>query len=245
MHIMLSSFLVVAGLLAPVLGAGKSVKDGSKTDEPLQIIRTVNVSYPPKLLQDFVDAGEVSIMVLVSAEGQLMDWMVIGYSQALFAQEVLEVLPRWKFIPAYHHGKAIPTRVELKFSFKNSAFIRVLPSDTGILARQKIDMKTAGYSSFICWPDELDQPLDAKGEIAPMPPDQLGAKGKGGQVVVEYLVDAEGKVRMPIIISAEEEAFANSVLLAISQWRYEIPRHQGLPVITRVRHQFTFTPVSR
>ena len=63
-------------------------------------------------------------------------------------------------------------------------------------------------------------------------------------MVVEYLVDTEGKVRMPIIISAEEQAFANSVLLAMTQWRYEVPRHQGLPVITRVRHQFTFTPVN-
>lgn len=244
MQIMLRSLLFIAGLIAPVLAADKSIKDPEITDEPLKIIRTMEVSYPNKLLQQQIDAGEASIMVMVGADGQLLDWLVTGFSQALFAKEVLEVLPKWKFIPAYHHGTAIPTRVELKFFFKNSAFIRIMSSDTGLIARHKLDASQGEFTSFVCMPDELDQPLDAKVEIAPMPPDQLGAKAKGGQVVVEYLVDAEGKVRMPIIISAEEPAFANSVLLAMTQWRYEVPRHQGLPVITRVRHQFTFTPVN-
>ncbi len=245
MPLSLHRLIIVAGLIAPGLAADESVKAPDITAEPLQIIRTMEVSFPAKLLQQNIDAGEASIMVMVGADGQLLDWLVTGFSHALFAMEVLEVLPKWKFIPAYHRGTAIPTRVELKFFFKNSAFIRILPSDTGLIARHKLDGSMGGFTSFVCLPDELDQPLDAKVEIAPMPPDQLGAKAKGGQVVVEYLVDTEGKVRMPIIISAEEEAFANSVLLAISQWRYEIPRHQGLPVITRVRHQFTFTPVSR
>ena len=77
-----------------------------------------------------------------------------------------------------------------------------------------------------------------------MPPDQLGATAREGKVIVDYLIDPEGKVRMPMIISTDDEAFANSVLLAINEFRYVVPRREGVPVITRVRRQYTFSPVS-
>ena len=77
-----------------------------------------------------------------------------------------------------------------------------------------------------------------------MPPDQLGAIAKEGKVIVDYLIDPEGKVRMPMIVSTDDEAFSNSVLLAINECRYGVPRREGVPVITRVRRQYIFTPVS-
>lgn len=243
MHATLRS-LIVAGLIAPGLAAGKLAKSAKNAYEPLQIIRTVELSFPPKLLRNSIEQGEVAIVVMISDEGRLMDWIVVGYTDPLFVKEVLDVLPKWKFIPAHQQGKPINTRTELKFFFKNSALIRLLANETGIIARLKREQRKEEYWSFICRLEDLDVPLDAKVEISPMPPDQLGANAREGKVIVEYLVDLEGKVRMPLIISADDEAFAQSVLLAISEWRYVVPRHEGLPVITRVRRQFTFTPIN-
>ena len=49
---------------------------------------------------------------------------------------------------------------------------------------------------------------------------------------------------MPMIISSDDEAFTNSVLLAITEWRFAVPKHVGRPVIARVRQKFTFSPTS-
>ncbi len=246
MHAPLRSLIVVAGLIAPGLVSGKIAKSEKNAYEPLQVIRTIEVSYPQRLIREFVDRGEADIVVLISDDGRLMDWMVMGYTHPLFVKEVLDVLPKWKFVPAHHEGKPINTRAELRFIFKNSEMVRILPNDTGLTSRLKAGQQhhKEEFWSFVCRQEELDQPLDAKVEISPMPPDQLGANAKEGKVVVEYLVDPEGKVRMPLIISADDEAFARSVLLAISEWRYEVPRREGAPVITRVRRQFTFTPIN-
>ena len=249
MHTTLGRLILVSGLslIVPDLVSGKVGKPGKEDNkgyEPLQIIRTVEMGFPNKLLQESIDQGEADIVVMINDDGQLMDWIVVGYSHPLFVKEVLDVLPKWRFIPAYKMGKPISIRVELKFFFKNSTLIRMMASDTGFIARQKIEDRKGEFWTFVCRQEELDQPLDTKVEISPMPPDQLGANAKEGKVVVEYLVDPEGKVRMPLIISADDEAFARSVLLAISEWRYEVPRREGAPVITRVRRQFTFTPIN-
>lgn len=242
---LLRSILAAAGVMLSGLADGETVKPEIEEGyEPIQIIRTRELVFPHRLIRDSIDQGEASILVMISDQGQLLDWLVIGYSHPLFAQEVLDGLLKWKFIPAYLQGKAITTRTELRFIFKNSAIIRVLANDAGRIARHTLDHRKGGFWTFICRPEDLDAPLDAKVEISPMPPDRLGATAQEGKVIVDFLVDREGKVRMPLIISADDEAFANSVLLAISDWRYEVPRRVGQPMITRVRRQFTFTPVS-
>lgn len=246
MHITLRSLLIVAGLGVPGLVSGKAAKTEKSPYEPMQVIRTIEVLYPQRLSRDFIDEGSANVAILVGDEGRLMDWMVMGYSHPLFAKEVLEVLPKWKFVPAYHQGKPIYSRAELRFVFKNSEIVRILPVDTGHTSRLNLAQRNnkEAFWSFVCRQEELDQPLDAIVEISPMSPDRLGATAKEGKVIVEYLIDAEGKVRMPIILSADDEAFAQSVLLAINEWRYVVPRHGGMPVITFVRRQFTFSRVN-
>ena len=243
----LGRIMASTGLLLPVLAESKVFSGemgGNQNYEPIQIIKTVELAYPQRLLLDSIDQGETSIMVMINHDGQLVDWMVTGYSHPLFAKEVLDALVKWRFIPAHSQGKPVVTRTELRFVFKNNALIRVLSNDTGLVAKQKILERNTGYWAFVCPRENLDAPLDAKVEIAPMPPDQLGATAREGKVIVDYLVDPEGKVRMPLIVSADDEAFAQSVLLAINECRYVVPRREGVPVITRVRKQFTFSPVS-
>jgi TonB family protein len=245
MHPTLRTLLVFAGLIAPVLALGQLPQPEQKDNEPLTVIRTAAVFFPPALASEHINQGEVSVVIWVDDTGRLLDWLLVGYTHPLFAKEVLDVLPRWKFIPSYVQGQPTFTRTELRFLFKNTETIRVVTGDTG-LSEQLKEATANGrrLAARIYRPDELDQPLDAVVEISPRPPDRLGASARAGSVVVDYLVDAEGKVRMPIIASSDDEAFTNSVLLAITEWRYAVPKHVGRPVITVVRQKFTFTPTS-
>ena len=244
MHATMRSLIVVAGLIAPGLAMGEAARSESKADKALEIIQTVSMTYPHELKQVHIDEGEVSVMVWVDDTGRLLDWLLVGYTHPVFAKEVLEVLPKWKFKPAHWQGQPINTRTELQFSFKNSETIRVISADLGMSVRLKGLTPGKKPAKRIYDAEELDEPLDAVVEIAPRPPERLGAVAREGSVVVEYLVDANGQVRMPLIISSDDPASTNSVLLSITEWRYAVPRHIGQPVITRVRQKFTFAPAS-
>ena len=92
MYTTLRNMIVVAGLIAPGLVSGKLAKEEKNAYEPMQVIRTIEVSYPQRLIREFVDQGEADIVVLISDEGRLMDWMVMGYTHPLFVKEVIRIL---------------------------------------------------------------------------------------------------------------------------------------------------------
>ena len=98
---LLRSILAAAGVMLSGLADGETVKPEIEEGyEPIQIIRTRELVFPHRLIRDSIDQGEASILVMISDQGQLLDWLVIGYSHPLFAQEVLDGLLKWKFIPA-------------------------------------------------------------------------------------------------------------------------------------------------
>ncbi|MDI1319399.1 MAG: energy transducer TonB [bacterium] len=243
MHPALRSIIAATGLITPVLTLAQPAQWESKDYEPLEIHRKVTLAFPSELKLNGVNEGEVCILIWVNQEGQLLDWMLEGASHALLAKEVLDALPQWKFKPARFQGQPIPARVQLLFQFQSAEAIRVI-TDMGIIARMNEAKGPRKMSRSIYAVGELDQPLDPVVEIAPRPPDQFGATVKEGAVVVDYLIDTNGKVRMPIIISSDDQAFTTSVLLAVLECRYAVPQRIGVPVITRVRQKFAFTPVN-
>lgn len=230
--------LMAAALL--VSGHAKPNVNGPYT--PLQVLRPAELGFPSLLALREVDEGEARVMIMVEADGKLRDWMVTGYSHPLFAKEALDSLPTWKYEPATFHGQPISTRTELHFQFKREGIIRVIPGDVESARRMAKDRRRDAFWQRVCEVQELDAVPEAVVEVMPEPPDKLGAVQREGRVVVDYFIDPEGKVRMPLIVRSDDEAFSAAVLLAITEWRYTPPRKQGVPVMTRVWRQFDFKP---
>jgi TonB family protein len=92
----------------------------------------------------------------------------------------------------------------------------------------------------------LDAKLAPIYRLAPFYPDALRTAGKpAGKAVIEFIVDQEGRVRLPRIVSATDKAFGWSAANAISQWVFEVPRRKGVPTDVRVLVPFQFkTPVN-
>lgn len=210
--------------------------------EPLKVTPTTDLTYPRRLVDKYIDQGEARIMVLVDERGRLADWMVTGYSHPLFAKEVLDGLPRWKYEPARLHGRPIALRTEIRCLFSNGRMVRIIPGDMEFSLRMKETPYARPFQQHIYRAEELDRMPDTVAEVAPMPPDQLGARATRGQVTVEYLIDLEGRVRMPMVLSSDDDAFTQSVLLALTEWRYETPRRAGAAVVARVAQRFDFEP---
>lgn len=58
--------------------------------------------------------------------------------------------------------------------------------------------------------------------------------------MVDVIVDGEGYVRLPKIVSATDPAFGYAAVQAISQWRFEAPKVHGKATPVRVRAPFEF-----
>ena len=59
--------------------------------------------------------------------------------------------------------------------------------------------------------------------------------------MVDFIVDEEGYVRLPRIVSASAPDFGYSAVQAVSQWRFEEPKVNGKPAAVSVRAPFSFS----
>lgn len=89
---------------------------------------------------------------------------------------------------------------------------------------------------------KLDQVPKLVTQKRPAYPRALKKAGISGRVVIEFIVDKEGRVRDASVVSASRPAFGESALAAVRQWRFVPGRHGGRAVNTRVRVPIVFTP---
>lgn len=79
--------------------------------------------------------------------------------------------------------------------------------------------------------------------IPPMYPARAERLHLGGTVVVEFTIDAIGRVEDPKVVSAKPAGIFNQAALqAILRWRFKPKLEDGKPVARRARQRFEFTP---
>jgi TonB family protein len=87
----------------------------------------------------------------------------------------------------------------------------------------------------------LDEALTPIYRKAPVYPESMVRKGSPpGRAEVEFVIDRDGRARLPNIVSATDEAFGWSAATAVSQWVFKPPHRNGQPTDVRVRIPFEF-----
>jgi periplasmic protein TonB len=87
----------------------------------------------------------------------------------------------------------------------------------------------------------LDAVPKARFQISPSYPYALKSAGISGEVVVEFLVDEQGRVRDPRIVSASHPEFEAPSLAAVSKWRFEPGMRKNMPVRFLMRVPLNFS----
>jgi protein TonB len=87
----------------------------------------------------------------------------------------------------------------------------------------------------------LDQKPTARVQVRPTYPLEMSRAGINGEVLVGFIVDAEGNVQNPYVIRSTHREFEAEALRAISRWKFKPGRKNGVNVSTRnVSLPFTF-----
>lgn len=204
-------------------------------DEPVWI-------YPVAAERAGVWRGEVEALLSISDTGELVDFLVLGCSHPVFASEVARSLPHYRFAPARVRGEPRATRMPVTFRFQQEGgMISFQRSMIDVLPGSPLEQRRHAVS-FLCPPGRLDQPIAPTRVVSPRYPSELLRGGSAGEVTVEFIVDGEGRVRLPAVETAAHPSFAREAVAAIMEWRFDPPRHGGQPVLVRVVQSFQFAP---
>lgn len=225
-----------AFLAALLLAAGPALSAGSLT--PPKIIQTVEPRFPATLEQTAIPDGEVGVLISLDAGGSLADVLVTDYTHKDFAREAVAVLRQWRFEPARLDGRAVGTRMAIKFNFSTTTrVVSLTPLDTMSMLLRQTGMRPG--HNLVCPPRELDRPMTVLHAATPLHPGPA-LNIPTGRTLMDFYVDETGRARLPVILQTTHPAFANAALRALADWQFAVPTRHGQPVIVRLQQEFVF-----
>lgn len=229
-------------VLSLFLWLGASALASEPAIEPPRVIEQPMWNYPHAAASEFVFQGHARVLVSISEEGEVLDFIVLGFTHPAFAQEVVSSMSHFRFLPARVRGEPAATRIPITFNFEQQGNV------VSMTASEQVERHLARFSRFgefkptVCPGRELDEPLVATTVVSPLYPMELRARAVEGEVTVDFYVDPEGRVRMPATAVNAHPSFARMAMGAIEQWRFAPPTSGGEPVLVHVRQLFRFMP---
>ena len=235
--IVLSTLVVCSGLTLATAVFGQF---GPQVPEwqSVKIVQTVDPVFPFPLTQQGLTRGEARVAVNTDAKGRLVEWLVVGFTRAEFANEAVDVIKKWAFVPARMRGEPVGTTIEIYFYFEARG---VVVSTTTIDELERATLfETGRYVYQPCSLRELDRIPTPLTTVAPVYPSELARKGVHGRVSVDFYIDETGVVRMPAVSPRDNIELTALSLEALRQWRFEPPTRNGKPVLVKASQVFSF-----
>ena len=189
--------------------------------------------YPYELLRDGVK-GAATVTLVIDDAGKILSATVDKATRPEFGAATLAMLQRWDFEPAWKDHR--PATGRFTFEQEFSRYDKDLVNE----GLQNLLVLVQKHPEKIVSSAKLDAPLKPTGARAPIFPLTLHGQTTKGEATVEILIDGDGVVRLPRIVSASDPAFGAAAAQAVFGWQFQPPMKAGQPVITRVRIPFEF-----
>lgn len=224
-------------LAGSVLAQAQSTSSGWQS---MKILQTDDPIFPAHLLQTGSLGGDARVAINTDADGNLTDWLVIGYTNSEFADAAVSAIKQWKFEPARLGGTPVGTTVELNFHFEAKGVVISTSNPTDLLDAQLMRMRDGRYVYQPCKPRNLDRTPAPLVAIAPHYPGELAKQGVKGAVAIEFFIDETGAVRLPTGVRAQNSLLTALALDAVKQWKFTPPTSGGRGVLVKAVQVFDF-----
>ena len=195
-----------------------------------------------------IDASAV-VAFTIRANGRVADAVTLTATNRVLGDSAREAVLAWRFDrdPTLGRGRdAEPSKVLrrelIEFVFK----------------RDGVVTSVSHYESSRSWfpPDykpvvqlvqaaELDPPLARLEQPQSAAPTKLvGNLTVPGSVIVSYVVDETGAVRVPIAERGDNQTLIDAAVALVGDWRYAPPTQDGQPVVVEARETLFFRPLA-
>jgi TonB family protein len=204
-------------------------------DTPPQPIGTVRAVYPYELLRAG-KTGRADVGYVIGSDGRVIQIIPSAASDPAFGRALTAAIEQFTYQPAVKNGRPSPSVQRFVQEFDRSPdWSLVNDGDTDLLrTEQKRPDRIFNLR-------DLDAPLKPLSRRPPVFPVSAPAEMNSGEALIEFLVDEEGRARLPRMVEATHEAFAYAAMQSIASWRFEPPQRGGRDVIVRVRVPLKFT----
>lgn len=197
--------------------------------------------FPPALVARGITEGLVRVAARVDEQGKLEEWLVIAYTHPMLARYAVDALQDLEFTPARLDGEPAMAQTVIDFN------LRV---DGVVVSQNMVDHFLATVSGRTgpelvyapCTLRELDRIPTPVHVVSPYYDTTLAERGLHGEVTIDFFIDEQGRVRMPVIEVGEQQELAALALEAVRQWTFEPPTRRGEPVLVQARQRFRFAP---
>ncbi len=207
-------FLTVAALAVMPALAPSVFADDLPPAASISSVRKLSPVYPLDLLLKG-KTGWAEVRFMVDYSGRAVMTCVSSASNAPFGHALLADIEANEFIPPRINGKPQLTLSGDRFIFEGEA--QLDPNEKRVLAELRQAIPT------IISARELDKPLVATRQAPPVYPYALESDGLSGRTEIEFIIDHDGHVLFPRIVSSTQEDFGWAAATAVSHWRYQPP----------------------
>ena len=193
-----------------------------------------------------IDASAV-VAFTIRANGRVADAVTLTATNRVLGESARDAVLAWRFDrdPALGRGRdAEPSKVLrrelIEFVFKRDGVITSMSHLEGAKSWFPPDYKPVVQ---LVQASELDPPLARLEQPqSAASADLVGNLTVAGSVVVSYVVDERGAVRVPIAERGTDAALMDPAVALVAGWRYEPPTQDGQPVLVEVRETVIFQP---
>lgn len=223
---------------AEVLAANAVTGPDGKPPVDLPLLESaIDPVWPYALLMEGQD-GVASAEFTVLPSGSVVGIKIREASHPNFGHALAAAMQGWSFTPAMNEGRTVEATLVKQAEFK-AVPRRDQAAGQDSLARL-VGLARTG---------KIRGSAGLDGKITPLyrvPPQYPGALASGerpsGNAVIEFVIDRDGRARLPRIVSATHAEFGWAAATAVSQWIFTAPRRGGEPTEVRAQIPLNFTP---
>jgi TonB family protein len=203
-------------------------------DTPPRVTGTVRPVYPFSALAAGRQ-GKATVTYLLNEKGRVIDTKILSADAPEFGAALLAAIEQFTYEPALKGGRPGKALMSFRQEFsRDEGWQLVSDRDLSLLRREQ--KKPASIVTL----RELDAPLQPRSQRPPkFPLSQIG-KTTHGEAVIEFIVDEEGRARLPRVISASAEAFGYAAVQGVASWQFEPPMRGRRAVAVRVQVPVVF-----
>ena len=233
----LAAFGLLLWPCLPLCAESRAVAEGF---QPLVINQTAQPAFPLAPVVLSYVGGSANILITVDESGRLTDTLAIYYTHPSFAKAAEDALRKWTYEPARLDGRPVTVTKEIDFNFeRHGVALMSLPiSEFADVFFLRNFPRATEYRAYKI--HETDRGLNATIVVRPPYSTELAAKGVSGSVTLDYYVDEQGRVRMPVAVYDARQELVDLAVGALKQWQFDPPTRNGRPVLVRVRQEIRF-----
>ena len=187
--------------------------------------------YPRELLAAGV-AGSATVDFTVTEKGAMAEIWLDNATRPEFGAALVAAVEAWRFEPARIVSQPAAAKLVVTYKFA--------PPVDNAEARLLLALQPGGAG--IGGAGGLDRKIRPVWRPQPVYPHGLLAEKPAGQAMIEFIIDREGRARLPRVVSASREEFGWAAATAISQWVFAPPVRAGQPTDINVSIPIEFAP---